>query len=209
MKKLVLIFTLFYLNACSKAPSRVEIVISEENSITLNGSMVDNLNSFRDEIRKIRREFGDLPVWITTSGEVTVIDFQNVALVTREERLGNIYSVSRIGEDSVLYPIMSPWTNEWKWHSFFDNESEHIRIHPDAGTNVRLLPDGVLIETEVRSINEINEHFKSLSGGDRARVVLSADPKARHEDLIYILKLCREYSIDPIYIKDWIQYIIR
>ena len=207
MKLIISMLALFCLNACSQAPQRVEIMISEENTIVLNSRQLESIHAFRNEIRVLRRKFGTRPVWIIADSNVSIMDFQNVAQVTREEGLGNIYTGNRTGDDFLLYPIMCTWTNEWQWDSYLDKESEHIRIHAYAGTNIRLLPDGVLIEKESKSIEDVVAHFTNLSGGNRARAVLSADPKARHEDLIKLLKLCREYAIDPLYIDHWIQYI--
>lgn len=65
-----------------------------------------------------------------------------------------------------------------------------------------------MIDTEYHAIGDIVAHFKGLSGSDRARVLISADPKAKHGDLLKILILCNEFSLDSLYVENWIQYVV-
>lgn len=107
MKLIISIVTLFSLISCTKAPSRIEIAISEDNSIALNGRMVDSLHSLRDEIRDMRNKYGSLPVLIKTYPEFNIIDFQNISRVPLEEGMGNIYIGSLNGDVFVLLPTFS------------------------------------------------------------------------------------------------------
>ena len=207
MKYLILILAFCFLVSCSRAPESVNIDLTSGGTIALNGHGVNSLSSLRDELRHLRSNFGPIEVTVRADSKIKMERFHDVADISSSEGFGNI-STGELGSgDLLLYPTFHTWTNEWKWDSYFDKENEQMRLKPDHGTNIRLLFDGVLIESETHSLDDAFSHLKGLSGGDRARAVLSADPEAEHGDLLQLLKVCKEYSIDTLYVQDWIQYV--
>lgn len=208
MKYLSLIPVLcFLMTSCSRTPENVKIDLTGKSQVILNGQGVGSLSSLRNELRELRKKYGVLEVLVRADGEIKMERFHGIADLISSEGFGNILTGRVGGDDLLLYPTFHTWTNEWKWDSYFDRENEHIRIKPDHGINIRLLSDGVLIESETHSLDDAFSHLKNLSGGDRARAVLSADPEAEYGDLLRLLEVCKEYSIDTLYVQDWIQYV--
>lgn len=103
---------------------------------------------------------------------------------------------------ALLYPTPETWTNEWKWHGLFALESMGA-IKTNAGVNVRLLSGGAQIEAIPATMQEIVQHLASLSGGGRARVLVTADASAPHSSLMTVLEICKKYAIDVLFLEHW------
>jgi hypothetical protein len=101
----------------------------------------------------------------------------------------------------LLYPTFHTWTNEWKWDGLFVDEGQAIQTN--AGVNLRLRGDAVLIDGHTVLQEDLDLQLGGLTGTDRDRVLLTADPEMPHARLMSALQACKNHRLDVTFREDW------
>lgn len=188
---------------CSSRPTPQEVLLRSDGTVTVNGAPVTD-RQLRDlAIAKYRKQ-GSFPLTIRAEANVPVWRLAHTADIFRS---AGVWKISTGATDpnspALLYPTSHTWTNEWKWDGLFDGLDLMATIKTNAGVNVRLLSDGALIESFSATMPELFAHLASIAGGDRARVVITADTNAPHSSLMAVLEACEKHTIDPLFVEHW------
>jgi len=197
---LIAISTICALAGCARRTA-LEAAIQADGAVMIDGASLSDQQVLDRAVAKYRRR-GAFPVAIRADGSVPQRRFQDVCDIFRR---AGVYEISTGSSERnspvLLYPTFHTWTNEWKWDGLFVDEGQAIQTN--AGVNVRLRGDAVLIDGHTVLQDDLDSQLGGLTGTDRNRVLLTADPETPHARLMATLKACENHRLDVTFREDW------
>ena len=200
MKYAIITLALALIVGCSARPTAQEVFLRADGIAVDNGAPMTD-SQLRDHVIAKYRRQGPFPVTVRADANVPLLRLKHVADIYRAVGLWKIDIGSADPNTPVLlYPTFQTWTNEWKWNGLFASQSM-AAIKTNTGVNVRLLSHGAQIETIPATMQEVAQQLASLSGGDHARVAITADTNAPHSSLMAVLEMCKKHAIDVLFVE--------
>lgn len=187
---------------CSARPTAQEVFLRDDGTTVVSGVLMTD-SQLRDQARAKYRKQGPFVVTVRADAKVPLWRLEHVADIYRAVGLYKIDTGSADpNTPALLYPTFNTWTNEWEWNGVVAG-NPMAAIKTNVVVNVRLLSDGAQIEGIPAAMQGITQHLASLSGGDRARVVITADTNAPHSSLLAVLMVCEKKGMDALFVEHW------
>lgn len=203
MRHSIIIALLSLVLGCTSRPTPQEVLLRADGATIVNGAPMTE-KQLRDLAIARYRKHGSFPLTIRADATVPLWRLAHIADIFRAAGVWRIDTGrARPNSPAVLYPTCHTWTNEWKWHGLFAESNSIASIRTSAGVNVRLLPEGALLDSTPQTMQSLLSNLASLSGTDRARVVVTSETNAPHNSLMAVLDACQKHALDPLFVEHW------